>query len=138
MRKTPESKPSENRTGHQLMSPFLRTCRGLSAQTTPIWIPIRTGSILPVQRTLLDKQPISKTLNDPLLIKDITLHPLQTLDLDAVLLFSDSLLPLAGMGMKLNGEHPEQLRLTTPINTPQEIDLLGAPPAEEHRSTSRR
>ena len=70
-------------------------------------------------------------LRDPDLAAEITTLPLKRFDLDAAIVFSDILPPLAGMGMNLEYISGVGPRFKDPLRTTKQIDLLRVPPAEE-------
>lgn len=79
--------------------PFLQACHGQVPTTTPIWIMRQAGRILPPYRKLRQQHgSISKLFNTPELAAEITLMPIEMLGVDAAILFTDLVTPLAALG----------------------------------------
>ncbi len=79
--------------------PFLEACRGQVPATTPIWIMRQAGRILQPYRKLRQNHgAISTLFNTPELATEITLMPIEMLGVDAAILFTDLVTPLAALG----------------------------------------
>jgi uroporphyrinogen decarboxylase len=78
---------------------ILRAARGEPVDTTPVWFMRQAGRYLPEYRALRRRYPMRELLRNPQLAAEITLMPLRRLDVDAVILYSDLLVPLWGMGL---------------------------------------
>lgn len=81
------------------VGPFLRACRGEPAAATPIWLMRQAGRILPPYRELREKVgSIEPLFTTPELAAQVTLMPVELLGVDAAILFTDLVTPLAPMG----------------------------------------
>ena len=105
---------------------FLRACRRLPVDRTPIWMMRQAGRYLP------DYQRVRKTVSflelcrTPELACEVTLQPIDVLGFDAAILFSDILIPLPPMGV--NVEFPDRgPTITNPIRSRADIDRLAIP-----------
>jgi uroporphyrinogen decarboxylase len=112
-------------------SPFLRACRGLPADRTPVWLLRQAGRYQPEYRALREKHSMLELIRTPELAAQVTLMPVDAFELDAAIVFSDILPPLVGMGLDLDFVKGDGPRIGNPISTAREVDLLGVPPAEE-------
>jgi uroporphyrinogen decarboxylase len=115
-------------------SPFLRACRRETAARVPIWLMRQAGRYLPEYRALRERHSMPVLLSQPELAAEITLQPLKRFDLDAAIVFTDLLPPLAAMGLDIQfsgGESGEAPRVVTPVSRPHDIDTLAVPPAVE-------
>jgi uroporphyrinogen decarboxylase len=87
--------PSENRR-------FLRACRGLSVDATPVWFMRQAGRYMEEYRNLRKKHSILDLAKTPALACEVTLQPINRLPVDAAILFADILLPVETLGLKLS------------------------------------
>ena len=68
-------------------------------------------------------------IQTPRLAAEVTLQPIEAFDLDAAIIFSDILPPLIGMGMDLDFIKGVGPKLSTPLDTPADVDALRVPKA---------
>ncbi|MGH2704671.1 MAG: uroporphyrinogen decarboxylase [Actinomycetota bacterium] len=78
---------------------FLRACRGEPVDVTPIWMMRQAGRSLPAYRRLRSRYSLLDIAGEPELSARVALMPLRELEVDAVILFADIMLPLAGLGV---------------------------------------
>ncbi len=115
-------------------SPFLRACRGEATPRTPIWLMRQAGRYLPEYRAIRERHTMQALIAEPELAAQITLQPLARFELDAAIVFTDILPPLAAMGLEIafrGGESGEGPLVVTPLSRPHDIDVLAVPPAVE-------
>jgi len=112
-------------------SPFLRACRGLPVDRTPVWLLRQAGRYQPEYRALREKHSMLEVIRSPELAAQVTLMPIEAFDLDAAIVFSDILPPLVGMGLDLDFVKGDGPRIGNPISSTHDVDILGTPPAEE-------
>ena len=80
---------------------FLETLNGKKSAYTPVWFMRQAGRFLKEYRELREKYDFLTMCKEPKLSARITLLP-KKLDVDALILFSDILIPLLSFGAKLN------------------------------------
>ena len=112
-------------------SRFLRACRGLPVDQTPIWLMRQAGRYMAEYRALRADHSMLEMIRTPELAAEVTLQPINTFGFDAAIIFSDILPPLMGMGMNLEFVKGTGPVLHNRIERPYEVDILATPPAEE-------
>lgn len=101
---------------------FLAACRREAVPYTPIWIMRQAGRYLPEYRKVRTQVSFEALTRTPELAAEVTLQPLRRFPLDAAILFSDIMTPLAGMGVDLTFE-PGPV-IAQPVRTDAAIDAL--------------
>jgi uroporphyrinogen decarboxylase len=79
-------------------SAFLRACRRQPSPTVPVWFMRQAGRALPEYRRLRGDRPILESIAQPELAAELTLQPVRRYGVDAAILFSDIVVPLAAVG----------------------------------------
>ncbi len=115
-------------------SPFLRACLGLPVERTPVWLLRQAGRYMPEYRALREQHSMLELIRSPELAAQVTRMPVDAFGVDAAIVFSDILPTLVGMGLELDFVDGDGPRIGNPIASPRDVDLLGAPPAEETMS----
>lgn len=110
---------------------FLRACRGLPTERTPIWFMRQAGRYMPEYRAIRQQHSMLECIRTPELAAKITLQPIDAFGFDAAIIFSDILPPLQTMGLDLEFVKGEGPVIHNPLRTTYDIDLLATPPAEE-------
>src|SRR5688572_32869250 len=88
---------SESRT-----TPFLAACRGEPVPYTPVWFMRQAGRSLPEYRAIRAGLPMLEASRRPDLIGEITMQPVRRHHVDAAILFSDIVVPLAAAGIDVD------------------------------------
>ena len=110
---------------------FLAACRGQPVDTTPVWIMRQAGRYLPSYRkTRAAARDFLVLCKTPELSCEVTLHPVDQLGVDAAILFSDILVVLEAMGMRLEFSEGEGPRLD-PVRSAEAVAVLRVPAPEE-------
>jgi uroporphyrinogen decarboxylase len=79
---------------------FLRACRRLPVDTTPVWFMRQAGRALPEFRAVRARAGLVEITRDPALCAEVTLQPVRRLGVDAAILFADITTPLEGLGVE--------------------------------------
>ena len=112
-------------------SVFLRACRRLPVERTPVWLLRQAGRYQTAYRAIRERHSMLQVIATPELAARVTLLPVDSFGLDAAIVFSDILPPLVGMGLELDFVKGDGPVIANPISAPRDVDLLGTPPAEE-------
>jgi uroporphyrinogen decarboxylase len=110
---------------------FLRACRGLSVERTPVWLLRQAGRYQPEYRAIREQHSLLDVIRTPELAARVTLLPVDSFGLDAAIVFADILPPLVGMGFELDFVRGDGPRIGNPVASTRDVDLLATPPAEE-------
>ena len=83
------------------LPPFLRACRGIPGgpgDRVPVWFMRQAGRSLPEYRSIRGSGSILDAIADPELSAEITMQPVRRYDVDAAILYSDIVVPVAAIG----------------------------------------
>jgi uroporphyrinogen decarboxylase len=81
------------------MSAFLAACRGEPVPYTPVWFMRQAGRSLPEYRRVRGELPMLDACRRPELVCEVTLQPVRRHRVDAAILYSDIVVPLAAAGV---------------------------------------
>src|SRR5690606_24404859 len=87
---------------------LLQTLNGKTTSRPPVWFMRQAGRILPSYNKLKENYTFWQMMQNPEVAAEVTLLPVNDLDVDAAFLFSDILvIPYAmGMGLEFTGDGP--------------------------------
>src|SRR5437773_3977400 len=80
-------------------SALLRACRGEPVPYTPVWFMRQAGRSLPEYRKVRTGVGMLESCRRPDLVCEITLQPVRRHGVDAAILFSDIVVPVAAAGI---------------------------------------
>ncbi|MBV9253285.1 MAG: uroporphyrinogen decarboxylase, partial [Actinobacteria bacterium] len=89
-------------TGTLAEAPFLRACRRQPTAHRPVWFMRQAGRSLPEYRKIRERASMFEIMRDPALTAEVTLQPVRRLGVDAAILFSDIVTPLAAIGVDVD------------------------------------
>src|SRR6202795_265330 len=92
-----------------MTSRFLDACRRRPTDVRPVWFMRQAGRYMKQYRDIRAHASILEICKRPDLAAQVTLQPVEVLDVDAAIIFADLLLPVEPMGLKLQfvaGEGP--------------------------------
>ena len=87
---------------------FIKAAHGLPHDRVPILIMRQAGRYLPQFRAVRDKASFMEICRSPELMAEVTKQPIDIFGFDAAILFSDILLPLEPMGIKVSYDNGGQ------------------------------
>lgn len=112
-------------------SRFLRALRGEAVDATPVWLMRQAGRYLPEYRALRERHPFGALVGDAELACEVTLQPLRRFELDAAVVFSDILPPLAAVGLSLRFGAGEAPAVENPVRDEADLARLRLSEPEE-------
>jgi uroporphyrinogen decarboxylase len=102
---------------------FLRACRGESLPRVPVWMMRQAGRYLPEYREIRAKHAFLEVCKNPQLAVEVSLQPFRRLGVDAIIVFSDILIPAEAMGLHLQlGDAGPNL--PNPVRSKSDVDKL--------------
>ena len=103
---------------------FLRACRREPVDATPVWFMRQAGRYMPAYRALRERHTLLELCRQPELAAEVTLQPIDAIEVDAAILFSDLLLPLEPMGIPFDFVKGEGPVIDPPVRSVERIDQL--------------
>lgn len=106
---------------------FLRACRAQATDRAPVWMMRQAGRYLPEYRAVRAKHTFLEVCKTPSLAVEVSLQPFLALGMDAVIVFSDILVPAEAMGLPIHfgdggPELPEKIRNRDDVASLKDFD----------------
>jgi len=105
-------------------SRFLDACRRRPTDVRPVWFMRQAGRYMKPYRDIRQKFTMLEICKRPDLAAEVTLQPVEILDVDAAIIFADLLLPVEPMGLRLRFAPGEGPVIDNPVRTSSDIDSL--------------
>lgn len=105
---------------------FLRACRGLPVDRTPIWLMRQAGRYMKEYRAVRERHTLLEIIRDPGLSCQVTLQPIEAFDLDAAIIFADILPPLESLGLRVEFQAGEGPAILNPVRSEEAVRALGS------------
>src|SRR5665811_1497616 len=109
---------------------FLRACRRLPVETTPVWFMRQAGRYMQEYRDIRKHHSLVEICKKPELAAEVTITAAEYLKVDAAIIFADLLLPLEVMGLPFHFSTGEGPVIEKPLRTADDVKVLttnGAP-----------
>jgi uroporphyrinogen decarboxylase len=106
---------------------FLKACRAEPVPYTPVWLMRQAGRYMPQYQEVRRKVDFLTLCKSPELAAQVTLQPVEVLGVDAAILFSDILIPVEAMGMRLEFSEQQGPVLSPPVRGQAELEGLRVP-----------
>ncbi len=112
---------------------ILRAARGEETERTPVWLMRQAGRILPEYRAVRKKLGgFIDLVKNPALCAEVTVQPVDILDVDAAIIFSDILVIPEAMGLPYELVEKKGPLFPKTITREEDIANLITPDPEEH------
>ncbi|MDG2615134.1 uroporphyrinogen decarboxylase [Thermoleptolyngbya sichuanensis XZ-Cy5] len=122
-------------TGSTQVPYLLRAARGEVLDRPPVWMMRQAGRYMKIYRDLRDKYPSFRERSETVdLAVEISLQPWRAFRPDGVILFSDILTPLPGIGIPFDIIESRGPIIDPPIRTQAQVDALHELDPEQHLS----
>lgn len=111
---------------------LLRAARGEIVNRPPVWMMRQAGRYMKAYRDLREKYPSFRQRSEiPEVAIEVSLQPWKAFQPDGVILFSDIVTPLPGIGIDMDVAEGKGPIIENPIRTKQQVDSLYALQPEE-------
>src|SRR6202165_2595534 len=114
-----------------MTSRFLDACRRRPPDVRPVWFMRQGRRYMKQYRDIRAKAGILEICKRPDLAAQVTLQPVEILDVDAAIIFADLLLPVEPMGLKLKFVAGEGPNIANPVRTSDDVDSLSISNTDE-------
>jgi len=103
---------------------FLRACRGEQVERIPVWYMRQAGRYDPDYRKIKEKYSLLEICQQPELAAEVTLMPVNKLGVDAAILYSDIMNPVASIGIDFDIVKDIGPVIHNPVRSASDIDRL--------------
>src|SRR5215475_7381461 len=112
-------------------SRFVRACKALPVEHTPVWFMRQAGRYMPEYRAVRKQHSLLEICKKPELAAQVTIEAAEILGVDAAIIFADLLLPLEVMGLPFHFSAGEGPVIEKPVRTAEDVKALRSDRAAE-------
>jgi uroporphyrinogen decarboxylase len=110
---------------------FVRACKALPVERTPVWFMRQAGRYMPEYRAVRKQHSLLQICKNPALAAEVTITAAEALGVDAAIIFADLLLPLEVMELPFHFSAGEGPVIEKPVRTKEDISRLRTDRAAE-------
>jgi uroporphyrinogen decarboxylase len=110
---------------------FVRACKALPVERTPVWFMRQAGRYMPEYRAVRKEHSLLEICKNPALAAEVTITAAETLGVDAAIIFADLLLPLEVMDLPFHFSSGEGPVIEKPVRTKEDVARLRTDRASE-------
>jgi uroporphyrinogen decarboxylase len=112
-------------------SRFVRACKSLPVDRTPVWFMRQAGRYMPEYRAVRKHHSLIEICKNPQVAADVTITAAEILNVDAAIIFADLLLPLEVMGLPFHFSAGDGPVIEQPVRSAPDIQRLRTNAAAE-------
>src|SRR5918911_3339251 len=112
-------------------SNFVRACKSLPVDVTPVWFMRQAGRYMAEYRAVRKKYSLIEICKKPEVAADVTITAAEALAVDAAIIFADLLLPLEVMGLPFHFSAGEGPKIERPVSSAADVNKLTVDRADE-------
>jgi len=105
-------------------SRFVRACKALPVDRTPVWFMRQAGRYMPEYRAVRKQHSLIEICKNPQLAAEVTITAAEILKVDAAIIFADLLLPLEVMGLPFHFAAGEGPVIERPVRKAEDVTRL--------------
>jgi len=110
---------------------FVRACKAVPVERTPVWFMRQAGRYMPEYRAVRKQHSLLEICKNPALAAEVTVSAAEALGVDAAIIFADLLLPLEVMELPFHFRAGEGPVIEKPVRTREDISHLRTDRASE-------
>ncbi|PYV74781.1 MAG: uroporphyrinogen decarboxylase [Acidobacteria bacterium] len=103
---------------------FVRACKALPVDRTPVWFMRQAGRYMPEYRAVRKSHSLIEICKIPQLAAEVTITAAEILQVDAAIIFADLLLPLEVMGLPFHFSAGEGPVIERPVRSADDVARL--------------
>src|SRR6202140_4356409 len=103
---------------------FVRACKGLPTDSTPVWFMRQAGRYMSEYREVRKHHSLVEICKKPEIAAEVTITAAEALGVDTAIIFADLLLPLEVMGLPFHFSAGEGPVIEKPVRQKEDIDRL--------------
>lgn len=112
-------------------SRFVKACKALPVDRTPVWFMRQAGRYMPEYRAVRKRHSLIEICKNPKLAAEVTITAAEILGVDAAIIFADLLLPLEVMGLPFHFSAGEGPVIERPLREKHDVARLRTDSAAE-------